>query len=340
MAVRRKRSAMKTTELERSKFCFGPMIVYLHLRYSREVRCLQQTTVAVRGTTTTLLSADKRPYEIGSAVRWDWGARSADTEPYGSKVHFDFETLYLHLRYSRENGYTRRHPSYIQATAILGATAVYEERQTRSSRLELQQRSSKIRDPTDMGTERDSPSLYFSRATFYSQIGYSRIDDDFEETTYQPTERQVRRLQNATRNKFEATLWNCTQDLIRIAAQQRDSKLRLDIRYDDVEEGMRLYTALQRISKSQQDARHAESSETMPAGLNGPKFGNTGFYKALRNLQQTTIEVRQDEREDYRSSYDSNRRGYDIQRAWIWSQAAQVFIFVSQILTYGHMILE
>ncbi|KIN98239.1 hypothetical protein M404DRAFT_31599, partial [Pisolithus tinctorius Marx 270] len=46
-------------------------------------------------------------------------------------------------------------------------------------------------------------------------------------------------------------------------------RIRVD---DNVEEGTHLYTAQQRISKSQQDARDARSIEAMPSGLEGPSL--------------------------------------------------------------------
>ncbi|KAI5994940.1 hypothetical protein F5J12DRAFT_410425 [Pisolithus orientalis] len=85
-------------------------------------RATVASTRATTTTTTTLLSADQQLYKIGSAMLWKWGARSTGTELDSSEVHFDFETLYLHLRYSSENGYIRRRPYDIHTIAILGTT--------------------------------------------------------------------------------------------------------------------------------------------------------------------------------------------------------------------------
>ncbi|KIO08772.1 hypothetical protein M404DRAFT_22635 [Pisolithus tinctorius Marx 270] len=83
------------------------------------------------------------PVEIDCAIRWKQGAKSASTELDGSEVHFDFETLYLHLCYSREGSCLRRSAIAAQestkdyerktlgrtAKRIRGTTTIYEERQ-------------------------------------------------------------------------------------------------------------------------------------------------------------------------------------------------------------------
>lgn len=111
------------------------------------------------------------------------------TELERSKLCFDFRMFHLHLHCSREDGYLR------QAGVVMREpTTIYEQmsrgcmaRLVRQLQLSLQQRSSEIRDLTDMGTEHDGPSFYFSRATFYLQVHYSRVNDDLEERMHRLT---------------------------------------------------------------------------------------------------------------------------------------------------------
>ncbi|KIN96725.1 hypothetical protein M404DRAFT_32961 [Pisolithus tinctorius Marx 270] len=68
--------------------------------------------------TTTLLSAGKRPYEVGGAIRWEQGTSSTDNGLESSKVGFDFGTFYLHLPYSREAGYLQQTMITVQGTTM------------------------------------------------------------------------------------------------------------------------------------------------------------------------------------------------------------------------------
>ncbi|KIO12031.1 hypothetical protein M404DRAFT_19859 [Pisolithus tinctorius Marx 270] len=103
----------------------------------------------------------------------------------GPSLSFAFKPFCLHLRRFREYDFLQ---------GINEATTNHERSTAkRLRRLPfdlLHQRSSKMRNPTDMGTERDSPSFCFSRTTFYSQIDYSRVDKGLEERTHRLTERQ------------------------------------------------------------------------------------------------------------------------------------------------------
>lgn len=102
------------TEPDGSRVCFNFGMPYLHLFYSRDSGWLRRsatdvlaiaiqesrtsyersppgsttrvmTTITATTTTMIRLSADQRTYKIGSAVRWEWGARSVDNELDGSK---------------------------------------------------------------------------------------------------------------------------------------------------------------------------------------------------------------------------------------------------------------
>ncbi|KIO00845.1 hypothetical protein M404DRAFT_29244 [Pisolithus tinctorius Marx 270] len=109
------------TGLDSSKVHFGFETPYLHRQYSREAGYLQRTAkIAIQGMKTTVrLGTDQQPRGSGSAIRWEWGARSADMELDSSSVCLEFETFYLHLRYSRDYKSTRRKATDIRGTAVL-----------------------------------------------------------------------------------------------------------------------------------------------------------------------------------------------------------------------------
>ncbi|KIO01491.1 hypothetical protein M404DRAFT_28533, partial [Pisolithus tinctorius Marx 270] len=114
-------------------------------------------------------------------------ARSTEATPVGLEgpnFMFRFQAFYLHLRRFREYDFLQ---------GIHEATTNHERsmaKQLRRLQFDLWQRSPKIRDLTDMGTERDGPSFYFSCATFYSQLGHFRVDNNVEEGTHLYTVQQ------------------------------------------------------------------------------------------------------------------------------------------------------
>ncbi|KIN93396.1 hypothetical protein M404DRAFT_36136 [Pisolithus tinctorius Marx 270] len=81
---------------------------------------------AMTTTTTTLLGAGKRPYELGYAVRWEQSATSAGTGLDGPRFCFGSIMLYLQLSYSRDSGWLRRNATDILAIATQDSTASYE----------------------------------------------------------------------------------------------------------------------------------------------------------------------------------------------------------------------
>lgn len=117
-------------ELYSSRVRFDSETLYLHLCYSSENRYIRRCasnvqTITVQGTTTMIrLTADQRPGEIGCTTQRKWGAKSADGEPNGSQVCFEFRTLYLHLFYTRENQYMRQRATYVQAIAVRGMSTM------------------------------------------------------------------------------------------------------------------------------------------------------------------------------------------------------------------------
>ncbi|KIO09246.1 hypothetical protein M404DRAFT_22426 [Pisolithus tinctorius Marx 270] len=160
------------------------------------------TAVATRATataTTTLLSAGKRPYKVGGAVRWERCATSADTELDGSEVRFDFETPYLHLCYSREGNYLRRTATIaIQATTTVIA-------------LSADQRPGKIgcavlwrQGATSACTGLDGPGFCFDFIAFYLQRFYTR-DNGYRRR--RPKEIQTIVIQRTTTTLLSADQW-------------------------------------------------------------------------------------------------------------------------------------
>ncbi|KAI6146868.1 hypothetical protein BKA82DRAFT_30585 [Pisolithus tinctorius] len=145
---------------------------------------------------------------------------------------------------------TTYRPTERQVQRLHGSTTEL----ARQLRIELQQQSSGIQDLTSVEMEPDGSCLYFCFAAFYLQIHHSRVDGNLEERTHRHTAQQVHQPRKATGNEFEATLRNCAQDLIRIATQWRGLE-------------------------SQRDARHVESVEIVPSGLEGPSF--SFFFRAI-----------------------------------------------------------
>ncbi|KAI5987951.1 hypothetical protein F5J12DRAFT_532735 [Pisolithus orientalis] len=185
-------------ELYSSRFYVGIETFYLQLRYSRKNGCTQRSmsdiqASATRAPTTTTYREKTFPPPVE--------VKAINAIIKQATLEFD---LWSTHHVSRPLTTLRKHTN---------DGDFEEERQARRSRLDLQQPSLKIQDPTDMGTERDGPSFYFSHATFYSQKGYSRVDNNFEESMHRLTVIQVRRLRYASRNRFKVTQWTCTQDL-------------------------------------------------------------------------------------------------------------------------------
>ncbi|KAI5984573.1 hypothetical protein F5J12DRAFT_77022 [Pisolithus orientalis] len=163
-----------------------------------------QTTAVQRTTAVAMRDTDQRPRDARSTIRWRRCATSAGTELDSSQVRFEIGTFDLRLFYTRENGYSRRHPSYIQATAIRGTTTIYEEtQQTEGSKLatatatgatttqatttttrldadrQLCEATMAIRwrqSATDADTELDSSRFQFGFRTLYLNLCYSRAD--------------------------------------------------------------------------------------------------------------------------------------------------------------------
>ncbi|KAI6146428.1 hypothetical protein BKA82DRAFT_4015936 [Pisolithus tinctorius] len=77
--------------------------------------------------TTTGLDVDRQPRKIGSIIRGRQSMMGADPELDSSSFCFDFEMLYLRLRYSRGNRYLRQ-----MAIAIRGSTISFEQSTHRS----------------------------------------------------------------------------------------------------------------------------------------------------------------------------------------------------------------
>ncbi|KIN93675.1 hypothetical protein M404DRAFT_35877 [Pisolithus tinctorius Marx 270] len=139
------------------------------------------TMVATRvtaTTTTTLLSADKQPYEVGGAVRWERCAMSVDTELDGSEVRFDFETLYLHLCYSREGSYLRRTATAVPRTAMT-MTTPGTDRRPHEARTAVRWEQG----ATSTSTGLDGPRFRLHSIAIYLQILYSREDGYTQQRT-------------------------------------------------------------------------------------------------------------------------------------------------------------
>lgn len=79
-----------------------------------------------------------------------------------------------------------------------------------------------------MPLEPDGSGFYFFFAAFYLQVCCSRVDDDSEEGTHRPTERQVQRPRNTARKALEVTPWTCTPELSQISVQWQHLGLRQD----------------------------------------------------------------------------------------------------------------
>ncbi|KIO12297.1 hypothetical protein M404DRAFT_20122 [Pisolithus tinctorius Marx 270] len=107
------------TEPDGSKVCFSLRPFYSRLFYTRENGYIQRRlkdiqAIAIHETTTTRPDNDQRLGEIEDAVRWDWGARSADNGLDAPRFRFEFVALYLHPFYTRENWVMPRRSSVIQ----------------------------------------------------------------------------------------------------------------------------------------------------------------------------------------------------------------------------------
>ncbi|KIO08956.1 hypothetical protein M404DRAFT_22198 [Pisolithus tinctorius Marx 270] len=160
------------------------------------------TTAATRATTTTMttLSTDRRPRKDRTAVRWEWGTTSADTELDGSEVRFDFETPYLHLCYSREGNYLRR-------------TATIAIQTTTTTLISAGQRLGKIeyavrweQSATSAGTGLDGPRFCFDSIMLYLQLSYSREGGYMR---WRPTDVRVIVIQETTTTVLNAERWPC-----------------------------------------------------------------------------------------------------------------------------------
>ncbi|KIO03135.1 hypothetical protein M404DRAFT_27420 [Pisolithus tinctorius Marx 270] len=304
-AIRWRRGATSAdTEHHGPGFCFESRTFYLQLLYPRENGCTQRRTsdiqaAAIRGTTTsyeesqwtvkeklrdtiqryyyewgewsgraeglnlvtataTTLDADRRPCGAGRAIRWIRGMVETGDKLNSSRFRVSFSIFYLHLRYSREAGYLRRTATAIREAAI-ATMALDADRGPCEEKIVIRWR----RGATSADTEHYGSSFYFSCAALYLRLHYSRVDNDFKDRMCRVTVRRAQRPREAAREKLEPTLWNRTQDLIRIATRQRGLK-------------------------SEQEARCVRSTEATPVGLEGPSFifRLQAFYLYLRRFRE------------------------------------------------------